>query len=107
MIPGHELPQHSSSRLGGTSFISACGMGMQACVRSNTAWADPNRKNRSELMISGSPFPDCAGSCLREMRFDSPALRERGKSWKVVLNRAAAGRETRGQMHTEGRCGAD
>lgn len=58
---GHELPQHSSSRLRGTTLISGCGMGMQTCARSNTDSADPIRKNGSELMISGGPFPDCDG----------------------------------------------
>lgn len=43
--------------------------------------------------------------CLLEMWFDSPALKERGKSRKMVLNRDAAGKETRGQVHTEGRSG--
>lgn len=34
-------------------------MGMQACVRSNAASAEPIWKNGNGLMISEGPFPDC------------------------------------------------
>lgn len=39
------------------------------------------------------------------MGFDSPALQERGKSREVFLSRDAAGQETRGQVHPEGKPG--
>lgn len=60
------MSYHSTASAGWEAppFFLVMEVGMQTCVRSNTASADPIWKNGNGLMISGGPFPDY---CDREL----------------------------------------